>query len=569
MLAEKYMTTFVTCFINLNEDVERTTLRFAQFAEIAKTGINLCLYVDAHNSMVADILIQYTNVRLMRLIRLRDSLAHRTVFSSRTPIRLPHTDNKEKDTREYMILMNSKIEFIKDAMDQNPFSSSCFAWIDFSIAKIFDSREYIDLLRDMGTNVPDHPFLAIPGCWTKDQCSESSILQSICWRFCGGFFWGDKQSLTYFYELYYRYFPIFIAKHHTLMWEVNFWSWLEMNNLWSPQWYLADHDDSMLRVPCHITTRSIFEKSVVHDPYDYPTFSAVTENGSLLGEFLPSSASYIRYDGKHLLNTRFVNYNITDGRFQCHHENDIIVSKNMVTTLDDNLRPLGFVIVDDPPKSTGEDALCMFNGIEDIRLYEKEKKLHYIGTSMSHCECDGECGTKNWIVSGVYNHSEKKMEVCRTLPSPSNSWCEKNWIPDIVDDEEFFIYQWAPMQIYDAALQLVQTYRIENSIFAKLRGSTAFTRFGDNLLGLAHFSEGESVQRHYFHVLLLMDGKTLQPLQYSEPFYFCEKPGIEFCTGFAIIDMKYQFWISVRDGSPRHVSVAIDSIPLCNRVSVL
>jgi Bacterial protein of unknown function (HtrL_YibB) len=563
------MTTFVTCFINLNEDVARTTLRFAQFAEIAKTGINLCLYVDAHDSMVADILRQYTNVRLMRFIRLRDSLAHRTVFSSRTPIRLPSTDNEEKDTREYMILMNSKIEFIKDAMDQNPFYSSCFAWIDFSIAKILVSREYIDLLRDMGTNVPDHPFLAIPGCWTKEQCSESSILQSICWRYCGGFFWGDKQSLTHFYELYYRYFPIFIAKHHTLMWEVNFWSWLEMNNLWSPQWYLANHDDSIFRVPFHITTRSIFEKSVVHDPYDYPTFSVSMENGSLLGEFLPSSASYIRYDGKHLLNTRFVNYNITDGRFQCHNENDIIMSRNMVTTLDENLRPLGFVIVDDPPKSNGEDVLRMFNGIEDIRLYEKEKKLHYIGTSMSHCECDGEYGTKNWIVSGVYNHVEKKMEVCRTLPSPNNSWCEKNWIPVIVDDEEFFIYQWAPMQIYNAALQHVQTYRIKNSIFAKLRGSTAFTRFGDNLLGLAHFSEGESVQRHYFHVLVLIDGKTLQPLQYSKPFYFCEKPGIEFCTGFAIIDMKYQFWISVRDGSPKHVSVAIDSIPLCNRVSVL
>lgn len=332
-----------------------------------------------------------------------------------------------------------------------------------------------------------------------------------------------------------------------------------MNNLWSPQWYLANHDDSIFRVPYYITTTSIFEKSVVHDRYEYPEMLDPE-----LGQFMPSSASYVRYDGKHMLNTRYVNYHITDDQFLCHHENNVLVSKNMLSTLDDDLRPLDYALVDDPPNAT--NAQCVFHGIEDIRLYEKEKKLHYIGTSMSHC--DSEHGNKNWIVSGEYNHVEKKMEACRTLVSPTSHWCEKNWIPVMVDGEEFFIYQWAPMQIYDANMQHVQTYRIENSLFAKVRGSTAFTRFGDNLLGLVHFSEGESIHRHYFHMLLLIDGKTLKPLQYSHPFYFCETPGIEFCTGFAIIDMKYQFWISVRDGSPRHISAAIDAIPLCNTVNV-
>ena len=35
---------------------------------------------------------------------------------------------------------------------------------------------------------------------------------------------------------------------------------------------------------------------------------------------------------------------------------------------------------------------------------------------------------------------------------------------------------------------------------------------------------------------------------------------LKFCTGFAIIDMKYQFWVSVRDGNPMKVSVNMDSI---------
>ena len=79
-------------------------------------------------------------------------------------------------------------------------------------------------------------------------------------------------------------------------------------------------------------------------------------------------------------------------------------------------------------KSTGEDALCMFNGVEDIRLYEKEKKLHYIGTSMSHCECDGEYGTKNWIVSGVYNHVEKKWKCVAHCRAPTILGAKRTFI---------------------------------------------------------------------------------------------------------------------------------------------
>jgi hypothetical protein len=89
---------------------------------------------------------------------------------------------------------------------------------------------------------------------------------------------------------------------------------------------------------------------------------------------------------------------------------------------------------------------------------------------------------------------------------------------------------------------------------------------GDNLLCVVHFSEGEYLKRKYFHALVLIDGSSMKPLQYSNNFYFSEDAGVEFCTGFAIIDMKYQFWISVRDGNPMKVSINMDSIPLCNKV---
>lgn len=558
------MTTFVTCYYDLEHDEASRLIRFRQFTDLAKSGVNICVYVDraCKEMMLSTVISGYSNVKLMRCIRIEDLFAHKALCevetAQRAPVRLPYTDNVKKDTREFMIIMNSKIEFVKDAIDQNPFRSTAFAWIDFSITKIFATKNYVFLLRHMNDNVPLSPFLAIPGCCPKiDEENGNSVAQSICWRFCGGFFWGDSRSLTKFYHLYVYYFRNFLKLNNTLVWEVNFWAWLESHIAadWSPQWYLANHDDSMLHVPYDITSTSLLERSTVQT-YEYPHIQG--ENGEL---FKPSSASYVKIDGKHVLNTRYVNYTIDQNQFYCHHIQGLLVTKNVMSTLDENLRPTSYDLVDDPASSRENKAMSMFNGMEDIRLYEKNKEILYLATSMSHSD-----NGSNSIVSGTYNHLTKRMENCRTLSSPTDQWCEKNWTPVVIEDKEFFIYQWQPVVIYNRALEKVHSYHVQNPIFAKFRGSSVFTRIGDNLLGLVHFSEGERLQRKYFHTLLLIDGKTMKPLKYSNHFHFCKESGIEFCTGFAIIDMKYQFWISEKDGSPKQLSVKIDDISLCNTV---
>jgi hypothetical protein len=361
------MTTFVTCFIDLEkEDEPCRNLRFDQFTDIAKTGINICVYADvASREYLLNITGRYENVQQMRSLSIDDLFAHKVISSSFTAIHLPYTDNIKKDTREFMILMNSKIELVKDAMDNNTFPNShCFAWIDFNISKIFSSTDYIDLLRNMKDSAPDCPFLAIPGCWCNADCKTEQIIQSIYWRFCGGFFGGHRESLKEFYDLYVHYFPMFISQYNTLVWEVNFWAWLECNSAWSPQWYLANHDDSILQVPYSITSMSIKSRSSMQ-VYDYPQ---IVDNGV---SYVPSSASYIKFDGKHILNTRYVNYTMDHENFYCHNLNGLIITKNMTSTLDEHLRPIDYVVLDDPYSETA--AMCMFNGIEDIRLYEKKK----------------------------------------------------------------------------------------------------------------------------------------------------------------------------------------------------
>ena len=54
---------------------------------------------------------------------------------------LPYHRNEEKDTAEYMWLMNSKAEYLQRAIEKNPWNSTHFAWIDFSISYIFKDKE--------------------------------------------------------------------------------------------------------------------------------------------------------------------------------------------------------------------------------------------------------------------------------------------------------------------------------------------------------------------------------------------------------------------------------------------
>jgi hypothetical protein len=545
------MTTFVTSFININIESEETiNLRLENFLKIVKTGVNLCVYVDSTMvEKLREITSKFNNVKIMKSLNLSDFYSF-NVCSNVEGLNLPFTDNKNKDTKEYMILMNSKIEIIHDAITENAFNTEYFAWIDFSIAKIFSRTNYITILNELNNTKYSGEILAIPGCCKK--LSNERELNSICWRFCGGFFFGDKKSLEDFYYKYIDLFPKFVLKYKMIVWEVNFWAWLECNSSWTPNWYVADHNDSIIEIPYSFTATSIYSKSEVKI-YDYP----IIDNGL----YVASSASYVRHNGEHILNTRYVNYSIINKEFIHHIPENIIITKNVMSNLNDELIPTNYIIIDDPEKYSKK--LTMYNGIEDIRLYEKNQEICFIGTSLSHSNCG-----VNSIVTGIYDVSNFKMESCRTITSPYQKPCEKNWTPIIINGIESMVYKWFPMEIFtvnDNHLEKKITYFIKNEVFRKFRGSSLFVKFGDNLLGLVHFSEGEFMERRYYHVLMLLDGESMKPIQYSESFYFGEEPGIEFCTGFAIIDMKYQFWVSFCDGSPQNVSISIDSIPLSNK----
>ena len=144
--------------------------------------------------------------------------------------------------------MNSKIEFVHDAMEKNPFNTEQFAWIDFGIMYITkDEEKVLNHLKTI-SNTELNSDLLFPVCWNLDvsKINVPFIFERIHWRFCGGFFIGKKEALKDFYSKSMTMVRKIVTEKKCLLWEVNFWALLELIDDWKPTVYYADHNDSML-----------------------------------------------------------------------------------------------------------------------------------------------------------------------------------------------------------------------------------------------------------------------------------------------------------------------------------
>lgn len=227
--------TFVSAFFNLHETrpVDKSVDRhFELFRVLQSAGIRLHLFLSAEyrgRITLENGVIEY--------IELEDLETYKTA-----PPGLPDQRNEAHDTRNFLILMNAKTELVQRAIKSYMHTSTHYAWIDFGIAHIFRTPVVAARhLSELSTTVYPEGCLFVPGCWS----TQTQFLDKVSWRFCGGFFLGDKISLLEFAELSARY----TKSLPTLSWEVNTWAALESKGLFAPTWYKANHDDSILNVP--------------------------------------------------------------------------------------------------------------------------------------------------------------------------------------------------------------------------------------------------------------------------------------------------------------------------------
>ena len=588
--------------------------------ELARSGVQLCLYIGpycAYESAFEDLAKECPNFRLMPYrLYYKDLCIYKTL--SKYDCDLPKNRNMEKDTLEYMVYMHSRYEIMENAISENPWKSTHFAWIDFNAPKLFSKKEEsFSKLREIATFPFPQSTNYFAGCWSKlEESAIPQLSESIHWRFCGAFFLADAESLSHFAELYRSKFPEFLQKTGVFTWEVNFWSWLETTTDWNPTWYRGDHNDNMLNIFSGVSADTyatpLGDSFILSKKeYAYPPIEP----------FLPGSASYVEHLGEHYLNTRFVNYWMyPNGYYRFHNPDMVIENRNFCSLLDpETLEPKNFSEfyeqtiygVDGNPLKLPEREKRTFSvGLEDIRLFSVNDKIRFIATNVEYSPV-----SKNRMVLGTYDLATSTYRDCQVLiPPDPNSWCEKNWIPVVFvknsgceavrgrtnsgelcsqefrDNsgivEERFIYKWSPMEIGRVdpttnQLQIVLRHETKHWLFSKLRGSTTFIdaplhilpkslNYDEDLgeteyvVGLAHFSEEHS-PRHYYHLLILLEKNTLKPVAVSRVFYF-EKLTIEFCIGMTtrVVDEKvrYVFWISRFDRDPVCLEVDIDALPL-------
>lgn len=559
---ENSQTLFVSAFIDLHiphEEHKTLAMRIGNFEKLARTGIPLLVFVSKrYLEDIKSMSEKYLNVRIHKIVEIEDTETYRLFEKYKD--NLPSARYEIKDKFEFLTLMNAKLEFMRDTVVSYSNTFSQFAWIDFNIWYIFkDDFEITKRLRYYATHTLQHNGIFIPGCWHKGR--EADMLWTrIHWRFCGGFFMGKVEAVCDFINKYFNNINEIISKKGALTWEVNIWSILENEYGWEPRWYYGDHNETMINIP--------YENFVV-DRGACVVSNAVVDilskyDGVEIGKYLlppipgyePTSTAFIDYYGKKILNVRYVNYTLTpQGAYIVRHPHGFLKTKNVRVYLNKYFDVIKSDIMADSPSDIISKR-AHIQGIEDIRLFEHDGRLMYIGTQREYSQAD-----VNRMIIGSYQHDDLTLSRSCVLEPPEFTGCEKNWIPVERGGELQFIYKWYPVQIgaiEDGRFAIRDEYSVP-PVFQRMRGSSPFIMYGDSRIGVIHYSE-EGSPRKYFHALVWLEKETCRPTHISNIFVF-NRIGIEFCIGFTleiVDDTVYgRFWFSQHDRDPMWIKVPL------------
>ena len=209
-----------------------------RFRYLAETGLPILLFLDRS----LDGKVSYPNVR-MELTSITDLPLWQRLQG--IDVILPLDRDLEKDTLDFLIITNSKTEFVRRAAELYP-QCARLTWVDFGISKVLSNPQH-SLQRLVECDVAPAGFTA-PGCWNQPK----RVTDSICWRYAGGVFTVDRASALALHDAHWDTIETLLPR---LTWEVNIWSWMESigklggTNGVALNWYQGNHDDTLFNFP--------------------------------------------------------------------------------------------------------------------------------------------------------------------------------------------------------------------------------------------------------------------------------------------------------------------------------
>jgi glycosyltransferase involved in cell wall biosynthesis len=220
----------VTAFFRLPDRAVDEDEQFRRFDELAACGLPITLFLDVG---FLPYTVKHKNVCV---IPLRLGMLPAFQRAQDHDLKLPTHRDPAKDTRDFLLLQNSKIDLLRAAC-ASEHESTHFAWIDFGIMKIVDDKPaFLERLQRLS---PPATCVLAPGCLPFHSNSNAN---DVDWRFCGGFLLIDRYSIAGLVESHHKTFE---RLGDSLTWEVNVWGQMECAGQ-RFDWYKADHDDSII-----------------------------------------------------------------------------------------------------------------------------------------------------------------------------------------------------------------------------------------------------------------------------------------------------------------------------------
>lgn len=228
---------FVTAYYDIYNKPEKVLQYIYLFFDLAITGIPIIVFTDP--SLVDKFRIFPKNVTVIGM-SLNDMEIYNIGMSYTGE--LPSQRNDTKDTKEFLALINTKVEFVKKAAEIC--TDETLFWIDFGILKVVKNKErFVNKLREISDKQYDK--IIIPGCWGY---GAPFTCEAVNWRFCGGFGVFPRIHIPVFFNHCKNVVSDFCkAPHYKLTWEGNVWYCVEFSAAKHMiSWYFADHDDSIV-----------------------------------------------------------------------------------------------------------------------------------------------------------------------------------------------------------------------------------------------------------------------------------------------------------------------------------
>jgi len=165
------------------------------------------------------------------------------------------SDNTNKNTLEYMFVQCHKTEWLKIAIfmiDQNKDLFKFIPeliWIDFGIYHMIRNDDIfqkgLKSIEDNNSIVP-HSKIRIGSCWDVSKKYNIDIYKNVAWYFAGSLFGGPTNKLIEFADLMKSKCIEIIREKKSLMWEVNVWYLIYLENPELFDTYLCNHNISII-----------------------------------------------------------------------------------------------------------------------------------------------------------------------------------------------------------------------------------------------------------------------------------------------------------------------------------